>query len=167
MSLTLLTIADRSTQGDTLVHQGMGNNLLGLNDRGGHIKAVPFSYTNTTGAALADGSYVHLTSVGPGLILPNSRYATSAFGASRVLNVGFQSYVDVDGNETSSDNNSFLAAADISSATNSTFNNGTNTTDIGVDGLYLDGFTDILAQVTGGTIPTNGTIKGMLFIVSS
>lgn len=162
--MALLTIADYSTQGDTL-NTKIGNNKLGQFDRGGVVQAVRFTYTNTSGGALADGSHVFLAKVGPCLILPNSFFSVSAFGASRTLDVGIQEFTLRDGTTVASDIDALIDGWDVSSAAESTLSGLTS----GADpvGYEVTGQTDILAKVLGGTLPVNGTIKGILFIIST
>lgn len=159
------TITGKSTQATTYTNTGLGNRLLGLYDRGGRVKAKPFTYTNTSGAALADGSYVELCSVGPCRILPNSFVSTSAMGTARVLNLGFQEYKDREKATVSGDANALLADYDVAAATYYKVIATDTASLAGQAGLDITGPTQILAQVTGGTLPTNGTIKGVIFVI--
>ena len=162
-----LTIADRSTQADVLDTAVLGNRLLGLYDRGGHIKAQRFTYTNDSGGALADGSIVKLCTVGPCLILPSTHFATSAFGASRTLDMGVQEYVDVDGEVVASDIDALIDGLDVSSAVAHKVV-GTDTASLALgDGLVVSGQADILAKVIGGTLPTSGTVHGVIYYIST
>lgn len=161
------TITGKSTQATTTTATGLGNKLLGKADRGGVVQAFPFTYTNSTGGTLADGSYIQLCTVGPGRVLPTSVFTTTALGSSRVLNIGTQEYVNTAKTTVAASANALVAAADVSSAVvNKTF--GAVTTD-GAAGAGYDiaGPCDILAQVTGGTIPNGAVIRGVIFMVQT
>lgn len=162
-----VTIADNSDQADIYKNTGLGNFLVGQKDRGGQPKSHIFEYTNTTGGTLADGSYIELCKVGPGKILPTSHVSTSAMGTSRVLNIGLQEYTDRDGATVAADANKLLAAYDVSSATYlKQFGTDTASETAGA-GLAVNGQVAVLAQVTGGTIPANATIKGVIQIIEN
>lgn len=165
--MAALTVADNSTQVDVLDAAVLGNRLLGLYDRGGHVKAQRFTYINDTGAALADGSIVKLAVVGPCLILPTSTFSTSAFSSGRTLDIGTQEYVDTDGATVASNIDALADGVDVSSAVvQQTFGESTASLTIG-DGLVVTGQVDILAKVIGGTLPVNGTIEGIIHYIST
>ncbi|HWT40386.1 MAG TPA: hypothetical protein VN081_03930 [Dongiaceae bacterium] len=162
-----VTITDNSSQAATYKKTGIGNTLLGLYDRGGQIKAKPFTYTNNTGAAIAAGSYIELCSVGPCRILPNSSVSTSALGAARVLNLGLQEYTDRNGAVTAQAAANLLSALDVSAAvTQKLLGSDANSATIGA-GLDVTGPTAVLAQVTGGTIPAGATINGVIEVIEN
>lgn len=162
-----LTIADKSTQATTTTNTGLGNRHLGLYDRGGNIKAVRYSYINDSGAALNDGDIVQLCSIGPCLVLPTSVITTSAMGTGRTLDVGFQEYTETDGDTVSSDIDAFLDGLDVSSAVlDKRFGSDTASLTKG-DGHVLTGRTDVLAKIIGGTLPTNGTLEGFIFVIDN
>jgi hypothetical protein len=160
-------VDQKSVQARITTTKGVGNHLLSKLDRGGYVQAVRFDWTNQTGGTLANGTVIQLATVGPGLILPQSTIAVSAMGASRLLDLGFQKYTDVDGNPVSADQDGILDGVDISSAVNSSFIDLGSTVAAPVYelGLELTGQTDILATVTGGDIPNAATIKGILLMV--
>lgn len=161
-----VTITGKSTEATlTTSASGIGNKLLQQFRRGAQPKFFTFDYTNSTGSTVAANSYLQLCTVGPGYILPYSQVSTSALGASRVLNIGFQEYVDNTGTTVASVANALLSALDVSSAVNGyLFGSQASGGTVGI-GYNLTGRTDILAQVTGGTIPASATIKGFIAII--
>lgn len=162
-----LTVTDKSAQADLITNTGLGNHLLGQRDRGGNVKALRFEYINDTGAALADGSIVQLTTVGPGVILPGSTISTSAFGVGRTLDVGLQEYENQNRETVVSDIDALVDGLDVSSAVaHQTFGGATNSLTAGA-GLVVTGQVDILAKVIGGTLPVNGTIEGIILVLDN
>ena len=163
-----LTVLKKSVQSTIIKSTDvMGDKMLGLYDRGAVIKAYPFYYTNDTGSTLADGSIIELTTIGPGYILPSSHYSVTAMDTSRVLNIGTQEYTDKDGTTVISDINALLVAKDVSSAVSQAAI-GSDTASLAYgDGYAVTGQVDILAQVTGGTIPDGAVISGVLHVLSA
>lgn len=144
---------------------GIGNRLLGMGARGAQPKVYTFSYTNNTGGTVAAGTYLQLATVGPGWILPDSVVSVSALGASRILNLGTQEYVDKDGTTQATAITALSTGIDVSAAVNCKLLGSDATSGTYGTGFYLNGRTDILAQVTGGTIPNGATIKGLLKVI--
>jgi hypothetical protein len=164
--MTALTVVDKSTQFDTL-ESNLGNKHLGKYDRGGVVQAVRFTYTNDSGDALADGDIVKLAKVANCLILPNSFLFSSAMGTGRTLDVGVQEYVDYNGTTVASNIDALLDGLDVSAAVEMKIFGEDTASLTRPAGLEIKGQADILAKIIGGTLPANGTLKGMLFIIST
>lgn len=162
-----LAVTQRSTQARiTDATFGAQNTLLGKNDRGGVEKVKRFTFTNDTAGTISAGSYIKLHSTGPGLITGLTLF-TSAMGAARVLNVGTQEYYNPYTNAVVASNITALVNGLDVSAVQTGFSAQTVAgsgiaTGTGVD---LPSNTDILAQVTGGTIPQGATINGFLRMI--
>jgi len=169
-----LTVAANSTQAAKYKSSAhSGDNRVGTRDRGGFMRAVPFYYKNETGSTLAADSIIELCKIGAGLVLPSSTVSTTAFGASRTLDIGFQEYKATDQDSSSStynyektfasDIDALVDGLDVSSAvTNQTM--GAALSD--GRGVEVYGQVAILAKVIGGTLPANGVIQGVIHFVS-
>lgn len=126
----------------------------------GRIRFAFFDFTQ--GAAAGDaGSSARLCKLPGGLvriILPLSRIYYSAFGASRVLDLGWESYTESDGTVIVADPNGLDDNIDVSSAGAATPAGtlGTHETKVfdSNDGVVLD------ALVAGGTIPVGALLSG-------
>lgn len=162
-----LTITGNSTQATTYKNGGIGNFLLSLYERGGNVKELPFTYTNTTGGTLADGSIIELAKCGPCRVMPGTTISISALGASRVLNLGLQEYTDRNGATVASAITALLTGLDVSSAVNGQSLNIVTTSGAFPVGFDVNGQSALLAQVTGGTIPNGATIKGILKVIAN
>lgn len=162
-----LTITQKSSQARIIdAAFGAQNTLLGKNDRGGVEKVKRFTFTNDTGSTIAAGSYLKLHNMGPCLIT-GLTLNVSALGAARVLNVGTQEYIKgSDGTVVASNITALVTALDVSAAVNNFAANSVAGSGI-VTGTGVDvtGNTDLLCQVTGGTIPANATINGFLRLI--
>ena len=161
-----LTVAAKSTQATRRTKTTIGEQLLDRYDEGGVIKATRFYYKNETGSTIAADSIIQLCTIGPCLVLPTSFVTTTAFGASRTLDVGYQEYTDIRGTLTNSDIDAFLDGLDVSAAVAQTVFGSQSASVTYGKGFYLDGQTDVLAKVIGGTLPTNGIIQGIIFSIA-
>lgn len=126
-----------------------------------------FYYKNETGGTLADGTIIDFGPIlGPGIIEEISAVNYTAMGASRVLNLGLQEYRKQKDNAlVSADINTLVEALDVSSAGNKSFRETTSdTVASGANGLEIHGVVNMLGQITGGTIPANGIVSGVLVI---
>jgi hypothetical protein len=85
----------------------------------------------------------------------------SAFGASRVLDIGWEAYKDRDGNDVVADPDGLNVDLDVSAAGSG--NLGAALTRGYKDFDSRDGVW-IVSVVAGGTIPANATIDGCLFL---
>lgn len=162
-----LTITQRSSQARIIdAAFGAQNTLLGKNDRGGVEKVKRFTFTNDTGSTIAAGSYIKLLNMGPGLVTGLS-LNVSAMGAARVLNVGTQEYTrGTDGVVQASAITALVSALDVSSAvTNFSAASVAGSGIVTGTGLDVTGNADIICQVTGGTIPANATINGLMRMI--
>lgn len=131
----------------------------------GRLRLARFSFTQD-GAGDA-GSIARLIELPKGAvraILPLSRVAFSAMGASRTMDLGFEAYYATDGSgEVTADPNALDDGVDVSSA-GSVIPAGT----VGGDETYLfeslDGVV-LTAQINDGTIPDGATIQGHIVYV--
>lgn len=130
---------------------------------GGKVRISYFEFTQITAAgdALSTAELCRLP-MGRIRILPqNSRIAWSAFGASRVLDVGFRAYVTEGNAAVAEVANQLVNDIDVSSA-------GAGVA-IGTL-LKFDIFSTkgvvVFAQVAGGTIPLAATLKGYIAYVA-
>ena len=138
-------------------------------NEGGDLKVFYFDFTQ--GAAAGDaGSTADLLSMPPGkyrILLDQSCISCSAFGASRVLDVGYTAYTNYDGTAVSADLDAFVTDADISAVATIAL---TEALSAGADRTYFvdskEGFT-LKATVAGGTIPASATLTGYVVIVGA
>lgn len=136
-------------------------------DSSGQVSLERFDFVQ--GAAAGDAtSTMDLVFIKPGrwrLYTQGSLYGTSAFGASRTLDIGWTAYEDFSGATVTADPNGIDNAADVSAAT-IYVPDGTGST---LDDLSIvfEGKTGVLIQATvaGGTIPAAATIEGSFFLV--
>ena len=131
----------------------------------GKLKLMRFSFTQGVAAGDA-GSLVELAKAPAGvvrLILPLSRIAVSALGASRTMDIGYLAYTDTNGDAVVADPNGLDDGVDVSSAV--AFSPiGT----VGGDETYLfesNGGLTLTAQVNDGTIPAGATVDGYIAYV--
>lgn len=129
----------------------------------GRIRWRHFTYTNTAGGAASDTATLVRLPAGKRvrLIKPMSFVVCSAFGAARVLSVGYTAYVNTAGTTVSASTNTIADSIDISAAALKQMGTGTN--GIGADtDILFDARDGIVLQgvVTGGTIPAGATLAG-------
>lgn len=148
----------------------LGNNSIGRTFQDPNIADCPlfvkhFYYKNETGAALAAGTIIDFGPVlGPCKVLATSFLNTTALGAARTLELGFNDYTNqLSGATVSNDIAAFISALDVSSARTDIFG------DVGVSGVYTSGKEmfgafRLLGKVSGDTIPTNAVISGFLVL---
>lgn len=129
----------------------------------GKIRFASFEMPPITVASDA-GSTIDLVKLPAGRVrvLPSfSRVQTSAFGASRVLDIGHTAYLSADATTEAADDDAFTPTAlDISSAT-ADLKLGTA---LDFD-LYSKAGVLVQALVSGGTIPIGATLKGFIAYV--
>lgn len=121
---------------------------------------MAYGKVTASGALAANGTMALLT-LPPGRlrILPrHSRLTTSAFGASRTLDIGHKAYTKAaPGTTEAEDPDAFLDGQDVSSAVNSI----TLGTDIKFDVYSTDGIT-VFGTVLGGTMPDAAEVELLL-----
>lgn len=126
----------------------------------GHVHYLRFDFTQ--GAAAGDA-----TSTQGLCYLPAGRWRilgafidTSAFGASRTLDIGWDAFTQHDGTAVVADPNGLVAAKDVSAALVAW---GLN---VATAHVVLESRADVLiySTVAGGTIPAGATIKGVLLV---
>lgn len=139
--------------------------LLDPRDLHGRLRYARFNFTQ--GAAAGDANstqrLVKLPAGKVRVLLAMSRVANSAFGASRVLNLGWEAHNLPDGTAVAASANGLDASQDVSGA-GAYAPTGT----VGGDETYEftsgDGVV-LVSQVTGGTIPAAATLNGYICYV--
>lgn len=138
--------------------------VLDVNKYGGAIRYLSFSFTQVgAGDANSTVDLVLLPAGKVTVLLAQSRIACSAFGASRVLDLGWPAYTDPNGAAVSADDNGLDDDQDVSSATayapTGTVGGAETKVFESRDGVRLQ------AKVAGGTIPDAATLAGYFAIV--
>jgi hypothetical protein len=117
----------------------------------------------TQGAAAGDAnSTLDLVRVpaGSNLLLHASKLVWTAFGASRVLSIGYRAYRKADGTTQAESLTALGTALDVSSAGTAFMNTLTNP----IHTFYFEGDAEIVLQCTGGTIPTTEVLRAYLWL---
>lgn len=128
-------------------------------DKSGKLRFNYFSMPAVTVASDA-GSTINLCRLPPGRVrmLPwLNRIWTSAFGASRVFDLGYRAFEKEDGTEEAESANALLNDLDISSAVNGSVM-ATNT--LAKYDFFSRKGVIIFGTVAGGTIPVAATLQG-------
>lgn len=140
--------------------------LVDTHELHGRVRISYFEFTQ--GAAAGDAtSTVQLCDLPPGkvrLLMADARIHHSAFGASRVLDVGWDAYTDTDGNDVTADPDGLANDKDVSSAgaIDLTGVVGTHETKL----FDSRGGVRLRATVAGGTIPAGATLGGYVKYVT-
>lgn len=142
---------------------------LNSNELGGRLRIAYFD--STQGAAAGDAnSLVNLVKIQPGKsvrILKNlSRIACSAFGASRLLDIGHTAYTNLDGSAVSAAIDVLLDGADVSAIAEHAMGVGTNA--LTVANTFVINAKEavtIQAKVLADTIPAGATLAGYIVYV--
>lgn len=143
--------------------------LVKLYDSGKvHVKY--FAVTFTGGGA--DGDEAELVKLAAGnnrVMKTASRVNCSAFGSSRVLDVGYRAHTKyTDSSAVNASQDTIADGLDISANASLAMGAGTNA--LGTDPTLLLQPSDrltIVAKVTGGTIPDGATLKGWISYVQN
>ena len=142
---------------------------LNTNELGGRIRIARFSFTQ--GAAAGDATSTQdLIKLPPGktvtILKSMSRIVCSAFGASRLLDIGHTGFTNNDGTAVAAAADVLMDGQDVSAAALIKMGLGTNafTAD---DAFTYDARQAITIQavVAGGTIPAGATINGYIAYV--
>lgn len=136
--------------------------------KGGKQRIAYFSFTQS--AAVGDAnSTANLVKLPPGkvrLLKPESRFVCSAFGAARLLDIGYLAHTKGDGTAVAASQDTILDGGDVAAAAKLECGAGTN--GLGTDATILfdsrDGVS-IQALCSGGTIPAGATLKGFFTYV--
>ena len=135
------------------------------NDWHGRLRIARFTFTQ--GAAAGDAnSTARLVRLPPGrcrVFMGLSYLHASAFGAARVLDIGWQAHTDLDGIAVVADPNGLADNIDVAAAGEKTVT-GTIGLDETKQFLSRDEIV-IEAQVAGGTIPAGATLSGYFVYV--
>lgn len=137
---------------------------LGTDEWHGRLRPAQFDHTQSVaGDANSTVGFVRLPAGRVRLFLFLSRIAHSAFGASRVLDLGWEAYKDRQNKDVAADADGLDVGQDVSGAASY---NPVGTVGGGESMLFesADGVV-IAATVRGGTIPLNATLNGHLFYV--
>lgn len=129
-----------------------------------------FSFTQGAGAGDAN-STIDLRQLPPGkfrIVGQASYVRTSAFGASRTLDIGHTGYTQPDGTAVAADEDALHSAADVSSAGG--FVPADEIYGAGNGGTFLVNSATVVtieAKVEGGTIPAGATIDGYIVTIGA
>ena len=128
---------------------------LGNDELQGKIVVAHFDFTQSA-AVGDDGSFVNFIRLPGGKVrILKFEFATSAFGASRVLKIGNTAALALDGKTAiAADDDAFAVALDLATAVDIS-----DLSDTVIE--TFDGF-DVQGTVTGGTIPAGATLKGYI-----
>lgn len=152
-----LTIDYKSAQ-VTKLDASPRQNLQTTESRG-RVRYFKGYYKNETGSTIAANSIIALALIdAPGVILPTSVVYVTAFGSSRTMDVGLQSYTATDGTAVTDDVDALKDGTDVSAATSFSLNENTQ-------GISLSGPAQVVAKVLGGTMPANAEIIAHIYVV--
>jgi hypothetical protein len=130
----------------------------------GKVRVLSFEHTQAVAGDANSISTLIKLPAGRIRVLTNmSKIATSAFGSSRVLSVGFAAYEEADGTPVTADPDYFASAVDVANATSFVLDEST-TPALSQELNSKNGIV-INATTTGGTIPAAATIKGYILYV--
>lgn len=133
----------------------------------GRVKAMTFEFTqgSAAGDANSTAKLIELPAGKLIVLTALSQIRVSALGSSRVMDVGYDAYVKLDGTPVVADPDYFVTVADVASGGTVAFTEST-TANLG---QYLESDKGIVvkATVTGGTIPAGATIKGVILYVNA
>lgn len=139
------------------------NKNLPMDNRDFHSRIRFMKFTFTQGAAAGDvNSLQYLTKLPAGkinVLTDLSKVFFSAFGAARTLDIGWDAYNDVDGDEVAADVDGVLDGEDVSAAGNAALLGASSG---GVLPFHSQQGVDIVAKVLGDTIPAAATLKGWI-----
>ena len=129
--------------------------------------AMPYKrrFVHTQSGTGDDGSSVTIARVyaGERLDLLSSMIHHPAFGASRVLKLGWTAHTDPDGTVHAADDDALFSAMDVAAAGRKSLVEATAGTGLEADGTHLfKAGCDLILTCTGGTWPTTSVIKGFL-----
>lgn len=129
------------------------------------IKFIPFTHVQS--GAGADGSSSNLVHLEAGrwVVLPKLSFIDwSAFGSSRVLDIGLGAYTGEDGVAVVAALHAFDDDIDISSAGRAAMGSDIAAVTGGRFLVKTSGGVDIIATCTGGTFPDAATLTGYLAV---
>jgi hypothetical protein len=134
------------------------------------LEVMPFTFTQSgAGNATSTATLVTLQK-GRYRIYPRLSYINwTAFGASRVLDIGLNAYTGEDGVAVTIADNRFDDNVDVASAGGAAMGSDLSAADsIGVD-VYVGGSSNtdgasVIATVAGGTIPDAAVLRGYIVI---
>ena len=124
---------------------------------------VPFKHTQSpAGDANSTINLVRLPAGRIRILQDGTRLYHSAYGSSRVLDVGWLAYTAFDGADVAADPDGLASKLNVSGAGNKTLDEFS-----GMPWIELDSADGIVirARVTGGSIPNNATLNGAFAVV--
>lgn len=125
------------------------------NEFQGSIQIAHFDFTQGVAAGDANSTLELIRMKAGRVRIVDIEFACSAFGASRVLDIGYRAHTNIDGvTAVAEDDNAYSDDLDVSAAADVR-----DFVDVVTESF--DGF-DIFAKVTGGTIPAGATVKGVI-----
>lgn len=130
----------------------------------GRLRVAYFKHTQDgAGDANSTADLVQLPAGKGRILIRSSWLASSAFGSSRTLDIGYVAHTDNNGDAVSADVDALEDALDNSSATAAFLGAGTNA----VDTYLYDSNAPLTIQavVAGGTIPDTATLEGYIVYV--
>ena len=155
-----------ATTNSTQYAQGVAHppTLVDANQWNGKVRYFEFDYTQSGIATIADTmAAIKLPAGKCRLVLPLSRIAFSAGGASSTMDIGWEAYTDSDGSAVAADPNGLDDGVDTSGAGSV---NPAGTVGGAESYLFdsLDGVT-ITLQINDTAFPDAGTLKGYFVTV--
>lgn len=149
---TSTQIAARTTPGTILMPADIGAKL--------RFKYFTFTQGPAAGDANSTADLCYLPAGKVRIFAGLSRVSHSAFGASRVLDVGHAGYTEPDGDAVAADEDALHSAADISAAGGFAPMDETGNDQSFV--YHSTGEVLIRAKCEGGTIPIAATLEGFI-----
>ena len=138
--------------------------MLDTSSLHGRLRVAYFLHTQDgAGDATSTVDLVKLPAGKGRILIRSSWLASSAFGSSRTLDIGYVAHTDNSGDAVAVDVDGLLDGLDNSSATAAMLGTGTNALD-----TYLydsNAPLTIQAVVAGGTIPDTATLEGYIVYV--
>jgi hypothetical protein len=128
----------------------------------GKKRILYFSHTQAVaGDAASIQSLAKLPQGSVRVIADESRVYFSAFGASRVLDIGFAAYTNLDGEAVAADPDFFATDVDVSAAGSALLSEASAKLPLfeSLDGVEIE------SVVAGGTIPAAATLEGYITYV--
>lgn len=130
-----------------------------------NVRFVPFTFTQSGAGDATSIANLAFLEGGRYHIYPKSSYMqNSAFGASRVLDIGLAAYTDEDGNTVAAQPLLFDDDIDVSAAAGAALGSDIAAATGGKFLVKTRSGVAITATVAGGTIPDGATLKGYIAV---
>lgn len=132
----------------------------------GKVRVAHFTFTQSgAGDATSTVELCRLKAGQMRILTHLSIIAFDAFGASRVLDIGYRAYTKIDGTTEAEDANALADNIDVSSAGKALLSGSTSGSNQAIDGTFrISSATDVVifATVAGGTIPDTTKLHGCI-----